>query len=236
MELTHRQETFFLRLLDLYRESYDPIHYSTLAERVGVSPFTAYDMLRMLEEKGFVTSEYRLDHDKTTPGRSEVVFLPTQLTYNRFAELAGDADLNDWESVKSQIMAKIRAGDVQDQVWADELLTRVSPDEPDSLRYCFEVMTLLILRLGNGAARRILVERIPQLKETKELISKSGLLLLGGFVLGLLANDSSLLIGLDASILEHIKRYQSFVMNMEPHLCNRLATRINDMFSLVLQV
>ena len=64
MKLTRRQETFIHRLLDLYRELDGPIHYSLLAERVGVSPFTAYDMLRLLEEKGLVTSEYRLDSDK----------------------------------------------------------------------------------------------------------------------------------------------------------------------------
>ena len=101
MKLTHRQETFIRRLLDLCREYKGPIHYSTLAERIGVSPFTAYDMLRLLEEKGFVTSEYRIEAGKSTVGRSEIVFLPTQLTYNRFAELANGADLDNWENVKS---------------------------------------------------------------------------------------------------------------------------------------
>ena len=46
MKLTRRQEEFIRKLMDLYWEKRGPIHYSVLAERLGVSPFTAYDMLR----------------------------------------------------------------------------------------------------------------------------------------------------------------------------------------------
>ena len=235
MKLTHRQETFIRRLLDLCREYKGPIHYSTLAERIGVSPFTAYDMLRLLEEKGFVTSEYRIEAGKSTVGRSEIVFLPTQLTYNRFAELANGADLDNWENVKSQIMKRILAGDIRDRDLADELIARIPPDAPETLRYCFEVITLLILRLGKNTGRKILVERMPQILEWKESFSKSGLIILGGFILGLLATDNSLILERDQPILEYIQRYQSLVSEMEPRLANRLANNIYDMFSSVLK-
>lgn len=234
MKLTHRQETFLLRLLDLYNELDGPIHYSTLAERVGVSPFTAYDMLRLLEEKGVVKSEYRITPGKTPVGRAEVVFLPTPLAAHRFSELANGADFNDWESVKSQILARIQSGAVCDPAFAAELLARIPPDAPDSLRYCIEVMTLLILRVGKGNGRRILEERLPQIREWKDSFSKSGLIILGGFVLGLLAMDNTLVFDRDQSILEHIQRYQSLVMDMEPRLIRRLAESINETFSLVL--
>jgi len=118
MKLTHRQETFFLRLLDLCRETNGPIHYSTLAEKVGVSPFTAYDMLRLLEEKGFVTSEYRVEPGRANVGRSEILFLPTQLTYDRFSELNIGADQSNWEEARNQILERIRADDVYDRTLA----------------------------------------------------------------------------------------------------------------------
>ena len=235
MKLTHRQETFIIRLLDLCREFKGPIHYSILAESIGVSPFTAYDMLRLLEVKGFVTSEYRIEAGKSTVGRSEIVFLPTQLTYNRFAELANGADLNDWENVKSQIMKRILAGDIHDQKIAEELIARIPPDAPETLRYCFEVITLLILRLSKSRGRKVLVERMPQILEWKESFSKSGLIILGGFILGLLATDNSLVLERDQPILEYIQRYQSLVSEMEPRLANRLANNIYDMFSSVLK-
>ena len=78
MKLTRRQETFIRNLMDLSRELQGPIHYSMLAERTGVSRITAYDMLRLLEEKGFVRSDYQLAEGKSGPGRSEIVFWPTE--------------------------------------------------------------------------------------------------------------------------------------------------------------
>ncbi len=234
MKLTHRQETFILRLLDLCREYKGPIHYSTLAERVGVSPFTAYDMLRLLEDKGFVTSEYRIEVGKSTVGRSEIVFLPTQLTYNRFAELTKGVDLNNWENVKSHFMKRILAGDIRDLELAEALIARIPPDAPETLRYCFEVITLLFLRLGKNTGRKVLVERMPQMLEWGESLSKSGLIILGGFILGLLATDNPLFLESDQPILEYVQRYQSLVSEMEPRLANRLAINIHDMFTSVL--
>lgn len=235
MKLTRRQEIFIHRFLDLYRELNGPIHYSLLAERVGVSPFTAYDMLRLLEEKGYVTSEYRTGSEKPSVGRSEVVFLPTELARRRIEELATGADLGDWDNAKSLILARIRAGEFQDRILAEEIIARVPPDAPEALRYCFEVMTVLILRLGKGTGRHILAERLPLLLEKKGAVSRPGLLLLGGFVLGLLANENPVDLDRDQPILEYVERYQTLVMEMEPRLCRRLGDGIKDIFALVLK-
>ena len=90
MELTRRQETFIYKLLDLYREIEDAVHYVLVAERLGVSKFTAYDMLRLLEKKGYVRSEYVLDPHRSGPGRSTVVFRPTEKAQALFHRLIGD--------------------------------------------------------------------------------------------------------------------------------------------------
>jgi hypothetical protein len=50
MKLTGRQRAFLSTFLDLYREAQEPLHYTTVAQRLGVSKITAYDMLRLLEE------------------------------------------------------------------------------------------------------------------------------------------------------------------------------------------
>lgn len=231
MKLTHRQENFVQRLLDLYRELNGPIHYSALAERIGVSPFTAYDMLRLLEEKGLVTSQYRLNSDKPVVGRSEIVFLPTESARQLFNELAGDTDQGNWRNVRTQIMEKIRGGELNDHVLAEEILARVPPDVPDVLRYCIEVMTIVILRLGKGAGRRVLAEHLPQIIEWKGTVTRSGLMLLGGFTLGLLANESNSDVEWNKLFLEHIRRYQSLVMDMEPRLCRRLGDSMKDVFA-----
>ena len=51
--LTARQRAFLDKLLELYRERKSPVHYSDVAERLGVNRFSAYDMLKVLEKKGF---------------------------------------------------------------------------------------------------------------------------------------------------------------------------------------
>jgi energy-coupling factor transport system substrate-specific component len=51
MEITRRQEDFIRKIIDLYRELQGTFHYSFVAERLGISPFTAYDMLRFLEKR-----------------------------------------------------------------------------------------------------------------------------------------------------------------------------------------
>ena len=83
MKLTKRQEQFIENLIDLSQEIDGPIHYSTLAERLGVSPFTAYDMLRVLEKKGAVVSEYQVAEGKSGPGRAERLFYPVKTPQQR---------------------------------------------------------------------------------------------------------------------------------------------------------
>jgi len=51
MEITRRQEDFIVKIIDLYRELQGPFHYTYVAERLGINPFTAYDMLRLLAKK-----------------------------------------------------------------------------------------------------------------------------------------------------------------------------------------
>ena len=236
MKLTDRQEYFIICLLDLYRRTEGPIHYSTLAERVGVSPFTAYDMLQVLKEKGFVTSSYRLEPGGKTVGRSEVVFSPTQLTFKRFAKLDTGTESFDWEAAVIQVKKRVLAGDVPGKELAEELIAKIPQDSPDSLRYCFAVITFLILRLCKDTGRIIQVERIPQLLRLKKTFTKSGLLILGGFILGLLAMENSLILESEQIILEHVQRYQSLVSEMEPQVVRQLGKNINDMFSTVLKI
>ena len=56
MKLTGRQRQFVAKFIDLYQQANRPLHYVTVAQQLDVSPMTAYDMLRLLEEKGLVAS------------------------------------------------------------------------------------------------------------------------------------------------------------------------------------
>ncbi|HSM55377.1 MAG TPA: helix-turn-helix domain-containing protein [Candidatus Sulfomarinibacteraceae bacterium] len=240
MELTKRQEEFVRSLLDLYGELQEPFHYSELADRLGVSRFTAYDMLRVLEEKGIVTSQYQLDEERSGPGRSTVVYQPTPRARRILADVFESSTGEGWETIREKLLEHMQRGELGDVGLVREMLARTPPDEPDTLRYCIEVMTVVALNLRRqpdgprlcGLAHRLLAHKTQQSPRT-------GLSLLGGFALGALALDayasetyaSESNEAWEQEWLEHIWHYQGLILDMEPATCQRLAGRLRDVFT-----
>lgn len=72
MGITERRIEFMSTLDELCRENNGPVHYSLVAERLGVSKWTAYDLLTALRDEGYVETLYILN-DKGS-GRSTVAF------------------------------------------------------------------------------------------------------------------------------------------------------------------
>lgn len=236
MDLTGRQEEFLRNLLDLYHEQQEALHYSALAERLGVSRFTAYDMLRLLEEKGFATSAYQLAEDKTGPGRSEVVYEPTERAHQLMARLKGEVAADDWEAVKEHILARVRSatGDQLDgREVAEEMLARLPPDEPEIVRYCVEIMTVIALRLRRRSGRKLLLDYLDELLPAAGDGCRASVTLLGGFALGVLADEVEGDEKWTQELFEHVRRYQQLVLEMEPSVCRRLARQLEETFALL---
>jgi len=85
MKITKRQKEFLKILINLYQEKASPIHYSEVAQKIGVSKWTAYDMLQLLSKEGFLEVEYQIpesDHHRWGKlGRSTITFFPTKKGY-----------------------------------------------------------------------------------------------------------------------------------------------------------
>ena len=231
MKLTRRQEQFVRSLLDLYGELQEPFHYSELAERLGVSRFTAYDMLRVLEEKGIVASHYQLDEERSGPGRSVVMYEPTPRARRILADVFGESRGQGWETVKDRLLEQIQRGALGNADLAREMLARTPPDEPETLRYCIEVMTVVALRLRHHAVRRRLAHQVQQLLSPGDKSCRTGLTLLGGFALGVLGEEGVQDDSWQHELLDHIWQYQALVVDMEAALCRRLARRLRDLFN-----
>lgn len=148
MKLTRRQQMFLGKFLDLYRRAEGPLHYTTVAEYLGISPITTYDMLRLLEDRGLVTSDYIPPSQREGTGRSIVVFLPTPTAQALFDELSGGAwDREEWEEVKTRTLQSLREGkgtDYHDLL--EDLLARI-PDRRSPMLYVTEMITAVILSL-----------------------------------------------------------------------------------------
>lgn len=148
MKLTGRQREFLKRFLDLYGGTKQPIHYAQLAENVGVSKPTAYDMLRLLEERGLVASEYMLSKEGG-PGRSSIVFHPTEKAAKVMGQLAGgDWGREEWEQTKGRILQALREVKNADyQSFLDEILLRI-PERKSPMLYVAEMITAAMLNLN----------------------------------------------------------------------------------------
>jgi len=168
--LTRRQREFLSRFLDLYKEAQEPIHYTEVARRLGIGKVTAYEMLRLLEERGLARSEFRLPEGKRGPGRASVVFAPTPQADQALAKLAGPAaETEDWEAIKAQILTRLRASESSDyeNLLAD-LLARL-PERRRPLLYMAELTTAILLALrtwlegirGKRLRRRLLRIGLP---------------------------------------------------------------------------
>lgn len=71
MGITERRIEF-IRVLDkLCKEHNKPVHYSLVAEKLGVSKWTAYDLLTALKDDGYVECVYTLNEKG---GRSTLAF------------------------------------------------------------------------------------------------------------------------------------------------------------------
>jgi DNA-binding MarR family transcriptional regulator len=187
MELTPRQKVVLSEAVDLYRESNMPFHYSELAHRLGVSNSTTYDILKVLEQKGMVSSEYATPKMTSGPGRSSIRFFPAEEAIELFSHLgANDAEQDEWERVKAHILASLRGGAPEYRELLRELLQK-TPKARSPLIYCGEAIATLLLSLR--VIRYKFSKHDPINTVVSAPVSKMRMNAMAGFALGqLLAN------------------------------------------------
>ncbi|MBC7263309.1 MAG: hypothetical protein H5T64_03000 [Chloroflexi bacterium] len=150
MDLTPRQQAFLSKLVELYNAGGRAVHYSIVAQALGVSRYSAYDMLRLLETKGLVASEYHLDSTHSSPGRSSVFFYPTHNA--RFLmSRHGDLKVNeDWNRFRAEILQRLRGAYKSDPLEALRDALSNLRDCRSPLEFCARMIGALLLNL-NGA-------------------------------------------------------------------------------------
>ena len=231
MKLTRRQEDVIRKMLDLYNLHHTPIHYKTLADHLGVSPFTAYDMLRLLEEKGLMISEYQLAAEKSGPGRAVRVFLPSQKVLDEINNIQEQSGGADWEGVKRNVLGKLRKDEIDDRDLAIEMLARIPSAGRGQLRYCVEIMTVISLRIQSVGARRLIANFLHQLLPDAQSVSRRNLCLLGGFALGILALEDQGDLDWRAQSIENVQTYTDIVINLDVEKCQVLGEHLKNVFT-----
>ena len=216
MPLTVRQRAFLDKLFDVYyahREQ--PIHYTELASTLGVANSTAYEVLKSLELKGYVSSEYYLSDNRTGPGRSMVLFRPTMKALRRFRHLLGeDARRREWDFVKARLLERLGAQAAPDDAGLLADLLAAIPESEDPLSYCGRVLAASMVSIRSQLWSRIQESGLFKDMINGDNLSPDALDLLPGFALGLswaLEHEPSWL----GRLAEYVRKYQGHLHELD---------------------
>ena len=224
MKLTPRQQTFLDSLFELYRELKGPVHYSVVAEQLGVNKFSAYDMLKVLEEKGVAASDYVLSSEQAGPGRSQVVFYPTHQAAQFLTQLKEEMRYNaDWQRAKERILKRLQ--NAQESNPADALREALSnlPDTKAPLNYCAEMVSVLLLNI-----ERMRDKNITPVVENLANRGQLGLAALAGLSLGTSLTETSGDNTLREKLVAHTQRFQNQLADLSDESVNKLSAFFND--------
>jgi len=214
-KLTYRQHQFLSQFMDLYQEMYQPLHYGVIAERLGVGKVTAYEMLRLLEERGLIAAEYQADPDQQGPGRPAVLFYPTQEADRWVKGMVGNAtNFEDWQVVKEEILKKIRAGQAKGyEDLISDLLARIS-ERRSPLIFVTELVTTVILSLAA-------IQDSPEVRSILVQLRKIGLP--EGISLNVFSGISMFL-----SALERVNRHSASVLLSQMNRYEEALAQLNE--------
>jgi len=227
MKLSKRQESFIRDLLDLYRDLEEPLHYTDLAERLKVSKYTAYYLLRLLEERGYVESIYE-DRGKR-PGRAAVLYQPTQKARATFLTLSSGAD-EDWSSVQSQILNRVQDGEFEDNELADDILSRLPGSFKDDVDYCTGIIGALTTRLKTRSRHRVMAYYFSTILGVADKVDTKGIRMLAGFILGMSAEESDEA-EIIVKLMEYAKQYEQLVDGMDRKARERLVKSLTKVMT-----
>lgn len=230
LKLTPRQQTFLDKLFELYRELKGPVHYSLVADKLGVNKFSAYDMLKVLEEKGVAASDYVLNGDQTGPGRSQVVFYPTNKAAQFLTQLRDEVRYSsDWNRVKERILRRL--SEAQQTNPADALRDALSnlPDTKIPLNYCAEMISVLLLNVERIRSQSWL----PALETFAK--GRVGLGALAGLSLAFSLTNETEDGSLTDKLMTHTQRFQNQLAEMSDESISKLSSFLNDATRLLQQ-
>ncbi|MGB9793259.1 MAG: hypothetical protein ACPLTR_11920 [Thermacetogeniaceae bacterium] len=188
MDLTKRQLEFLKCIFEHYIKHQNPIHYTTVAKRLGVSKWTAYDMLKRLRDAGYLKSHYGVK-ERRNPGRSQLFYTPTSKLQQLMEEKAVKQD--DWIAWTQLLVDKIKrlqsAAGEEAHSELDELLALL-PEAKGPIMYCAGLIALFMgyLIIFNKQGTKLIRQITDLIKKPEERLA-----LLSGTILGTLFKDPS---------------------------------------------
>lgn len=104
MALTRRKLDFLKTIKQLYESNRLPVHYVQVAQLLGISKWSAYEMLKKLEKDGLVSSQYEVNQGEKYPGRAMVLFSPTHLLDKILSGNVLEEPAREWRQIKERLL------------------------------------------------------------------------------------------------------------------------------------
>jgi len=229
VKLTRRQREFLSKFVDLYREFQKPLHYTQVARRLGIGNVTAYEMLRLLEERGLVTREYVITGK---PGRSSVLFYPSREAFILLRQTLLDTPIGrEWEEARAQIIRTLKEARERDFEGVMEQLLRHLPERTSPLLFMADLITAVMLILHR--LRKMAVEQdfFKQLRNLG-LPGEKGLNALAGLMFGL-AMAERFNWSLSQALLRYSVKFQSYLAGMNKEAKEALAEFTGEIMQII---
>lgn len=182
---------------NLYRQTGCPVHYSDVAEELGISKWTAYDVMKQLNRLGMLDVRYMVKNDNM-PGRSTVAFIPVEERVS--------SDEADWGAIQQRLLASIKEARREDRVRIiEEIIGEISRLD-NSMLSCAYTIALVIINMDDELENEIK----DNLKEIAKMKIKADLKLsmFIGIFLGhaIKAGKNK---GVVQNIMQYISKFQS---------------------------
>ncbi|MGN7300186.1 Lrp/AsnC family transcriptional regulator [Ferdinandcohnia sp. SAFN-114] len=222
MDLTKRKKQFLDKLMDLYQQTKLPVHYETLAQKIGVSKWTAYDMVKELEKLHYLTRDYALNRGET--GRSQVVYLPTEKAYDLFTETrVKEISLEEWEQTKTSVKHfLVRLNCLSRREAIQKILEEISITKVH-ITFCAYIIGLLLLHLeGLGKKTDALIKNLVHGSPTSEM----KLTMFVGTIVGTIIQNMNDDIGVEVTAL--VSRYLTYIHTLSENEKEMLANFLNE--------
>jgi hypothetical protein len=133
-----------------------------------------------------------------------------------------------WQALTDDIIAQMRTGMSGDEAAAitAELLARIPPEGPPEIRYCTEIITIIVLNLRHSDKQALLCSYIPHILGDPDLATAEGLMLLAGGAFGLVIGEHPDSPEWNRELVAHVKRYYQMVVRMSAEQRQQLAQNL----------
>ncbi|RDV82919.1 helix-turn-helix transcriptional regulator [Ammonifex thiophilus] len=204
MKLLTRRRLEFLRALGkIQQEEGRPVHYTSVAREMRVSKWTAYDLLRELEEEGYLEAVFEEAREEKTRGRKQLLYRLTPKGETVLQRPGGE----EWQELRSLLLSRLQEKGRATRELIAELSNEISQQTSRLARSAYKLAVLLasLEETGFGRGKKLLAQYLNRLSSPEQ-----GLNLFTGVVLANFLRDK----GGSLAVRECLRRWLEVIPNL----------------------